>query len=136
MALYQHNREENEVMKESVISKIMKLKNAPLSELQQKYQELFGKASSNLNRIYLWRKISYRMQEIAYGGLPEEAVSKIQDLIKEHDPINNKLLRPENPPHSKKDPTKRDRRLPIPGTLLTKHYKGTKLEIKVLEKGF
>jgi hypothetical protein len=30
----------------------------------------------------------------------------------------------------------RDRRLPIPGTLITKEYKGKIIEIKILETGF
>ena len=76
------------------------------------------------------------MQEIAYGGIDDESRQRIQDLIKEYDPINNKRIRPEDTREIKRSLFKRDRRLPIPGTIITKQYKGAKLEIKVLERGF
>lgn len=123
-------------MKETVISQIMALKDASLAELQQKYEEVFGQATSSTSKTQIWRKISYRLQEVAYGGIPDEAKARIKDLIKEYDPINNKLVRPEDSPKEKKDALRRDRRLPIPGTIITKAYKGSKIELKVLEKGF
>ena len=125
-------------MKESVISRIMAIKDLPSKDLQKKYEEVFGgkKPTSN-NRTYLWRRIAYRMQEIEFGGLPEDAQTKIQELIKEHDPINAIATRPvasdQNP--SPKKPL-RDRRLPIPGTIIVKSYKGLKIEVKALDKGF
>jgi hypothetical protein len=129
-------------MKESLISKIMAIKNLPSKELQERYEALFqGKKSPINNRTYLWRRISYKMQEIEYGGLPKEAQDKLQELINEHDPINDKSLRhekalPETQAVKTKSKPVRDRRLPIPGTIITKEYKGTKIQVKVLEKGF
>lgn len=123
-------------MKETLTSKIMAMQDASLADLQHKYEEVFGQKTASTSKTQLWRKISYRLQEVAYGGLPEEARSRIQELIKEHDPINNKLVRPEETAQDKKNPLKRDRRLPIPGTIITKIYKGTKIEIKVMDKSF
>ena len=135
-------REAKKPMKESLISKIMAMKDLPSKELHKRYEEFFGgqKAPVN-NRIYLWRRIAHKMQEIEYGGLPKEAKNKLQDLIKDHDPINDQLLRrekaaDESPVLKTKPKPARDRRLPIPGTLITKEYKGHKLQVKVLEKGF
>lgn len=121
-------------VKGPILSQIMALKNAPISELKQKYSELFaGKKASSDNRTYLWQKIVYRIQELEYGGLPEEARNKVKELAHEYDPINNKTLRPDT---SKRQLLLRDQRLPIPGTIITKEYKGIALEVKVLEKGF
>ena len=121
-------------MNEPILSQIMALKNAPISELKQKYGELFaGKKASSDNRIYLWQKIVYRIQELEYGGIPEEAQNKAKELAKEYDPINNKALRPDI---TKRQHLSRDQRLPIPGTVITKEYKGIAVEVKVLEKGF
>ena len=52
--------------------------------------------------------------------------------------MNNKGLRPEGTPEEKRlrRVTARDRRLPIPGAIITKVYKGRELEVKVLEQGF
>lgn len=121
--------------KESVISRIMAIKDLPTKELIEKYTELFdGKKSPTNNRVYLWKRIAFRIQEVEYGGLSGDAKDKLQELIKEFDPINHvaKSTQVETP--KKKDG--RDRRLPIPGTLVMKDYKGTKYEVKVLEKGF
>ncbi len=120
------------------LSEIMELKEKPLAELKAKYEELFSdqKAPSN-NKVFIWRKIAYRIQELEYGGISPETQTKIQQLIKQFDPINNKALRPdattENRP--KKHGLSRDKRLPIPGTVIIKEYKGIKLEVKILESG-
>jgi len=110
-----------------------------LTELQKKYEDVFrcNKALSN-NKVYLWRKIAYRMQEIEHADLSSEVQGKIQEFIKKYDPINNKALRPEGIPENqpKKSGLSRDKRLPIPGTIITKEYKGNALQIKVLESGF
>jgi hypothetical protein len=135
-------REAKKPMKESLISKIMAMKDLPSKELQERYEALFhGKKSPINNRTYLWRRIAYKMQEIEYGGLPKEAQNKLQELISEHDPINDKSLRhekvlSETQAIKTKSKPVRDRRLPIPGTIITKEYKGTKIQVKTLEKGF
>ena len=126
-------------MAEIKLTEIMELKEKSLGELQAKHQELFpDQPTPSNNKVYLWRKIAYRLQELEYGGVSAENQSKIEQLIQQYDPINNKSLRPdtttENRP--KKQSLSRDKRLPIPGTVIIKEYKGIKLEIKVLESGF
>ena len=125
-------------MENTLVEQIMDLKTKSLNELKAKYVELFeGKKAPSSNKTCLWRKIAYRLQEIEYQGLPEDVQNQINDLIERYDPVNNKSLRPPDP---KKDagvkPSTRDKRLPIPGSVITKHYKDRILEIKVLEKGF
>ena len=125
-------------MSENTVTKIMELKSMSLGELQKKYEEVFegNKAPSN-NKVYLWRKIAYRIQEHECGELAEKAQGKIEEFIQKYDPINNKALRPDNPeaPEPGKK-LKRDKRLPIPGTIITKEYKGNKIQVKILESGF
>ena len=125
-------------MENTVVAQIMDLKTKSLKELQAKYEELFnGKKALSSNKVCLWRKISYRLQEIEYQGLPEDVQNQINDLVKRYDPVNNKSMRPAAP---EKEPNAtslvRDKRLPIPGSIITKHYKDRVLEIKVLEIGF
>jgi hypothetical protein len=126
-------------MAETNLSQIMELKEKTLGELKAKYEELFpGQNAPSNNKVFLWRKIAYRLQEQTYGGISAETQSKIQQLIQQYDPINNKALRPnlaaEN--QSKKNNLSRDKRLPIPGTVITKEYKGISLQVKVLDTGF
>ncbi len=127
-----------EAPEKPLIERIMTLKEAPLEALQAQYCALFGKESpcSN-NKLYIWRRIAYRLQEAAYGPLPAAAQERISELIKMYDPINNGALRAENAPvPGKKKTLSRDRRLPIPGAIIRKAYKGTTVEVKALETGF
>lgn len=130
--------EELQIMAETKLSEIMALKEKSLAELKATYEELFeGKKAASNNKIYIWRKIAYRIQELEQGGLSVEAQGKIDEFIKNYDPVNNKSLRPTDVPGAdKKTRLSRDKRLPIPGTLITKEYKGRTIEIKVLENGF
>jgi len=122
-------------MAETNLTEIMELKEKSLGELKAKYEELFpGQKAPSNNKVFLWRKIAYRIQELQQGGISGENQSKVEQLIQQLDPINNKALRPES--MQEKQPKSRDKRLPIPGTVVIKEYKGTKLEIKVLESGF
>jgi ABC-type cobalt transport system substrate-binding protein len=121
-------------MKENILSRILALKTASLPELQKEYGTLYdGKKAPSTNKTYLWQKIAYRIQELEYGGLPEEAQNKAKELTQEYDPINNKALRPNC---TMKQSMLRDKRLPVPGTLITKNYKGANIQVKVLEKDF
>ena len=126
-------------MQENLLTKIMNLKDASLEELKKKFAELFdGRPAPSNNKTYLWKKIAYKLQELEYGGLPTETQGKIQELIQKYDPVNNKAVRPEDTTQdqSKKPNLRRDKRLPIPGTVITKEYKGIKLQVKILESGF
>ncbi len=123
-------------MKESMLNQIMALKNASLKDIKAKYATLFGqeKPCSN-NKVFLWRKIAWRLQESECGGLATETQSHINALIERYDPVNNKMFRPQQ--NTSRDKAgRRDRRLPIPGAIIRKEYKGKILEVKVLERGF
>ena len=123
-------------MKEPILVQIMTLKNQPLETLKTRYSELFpGDAPPSNNKVFIWRKIAYRLQEIEYGGLSADTQGRISELIERYDPVNNKRLRPQSSP-VQEQAVGRDTRLPIPGAIIRKEYKGQVLEVKVLEKGF
>jgi len=123
--------------KETVLNQILALKEMRGEELLAKYKELFkGQKPGAINTEYLRKQIAYRLQELAYGGLSNEAKTRLEQLITVYDPINNRLLRKVKNPNGSKAETNRDRRLPIPGSMITKIYKGNALKVKVLEKGF
>ena len=126
-------------MDNSILARILALKTASLPDLQKEYEAVFnGKNATSNNKTYLWQRIAYRIQELEYGGLPEEAKNKAKELAQEYDPINNKALRPDNGVSNGANKCRilRDRRLPVPGTIITKDYKGTKISVKILDRGF
>ncbi len=75
---------------------------------------------------------AYKSQERVYGALSVKVREKIDELIKVYDPINKTLVKSD----SGKTATGRDARLPIPGTLIMKTYKGQKISVKVLKDSF
>ena len=117
------------------MDEIKALKNAPAEELLKRYKEFYGEDATGTHKTYLWRKIAYKLQEQEHGGLSAKTKDKLNALIEEFDPINNKALRPDKPMVSQQASVK-DKRLPIPGTVITKEYKGANYQVKVLEKGF
>lgn len=117
------------------MDEITALKNAPFKELLKRYKELYGEEANSAHKVYLWRKIAYKMQEAEHGGLSVKTKSRLGALIEEYDPINNKALRPDKPASCLPAIIK-DKRLPIPGTVITKEYKGKSYKVKVLDKGF
>ncbi len=117
------------------MSEINALKNASAEELLRQYKELYGEDAASSHKLYLWRKVAYKLQEREHGCLSAKAKNRLKSLIEEYDPINNKALRPDNPVVSQTAPGK-DKRIPIPGTVITKDYKGSNYKVKVLEAGF
>lgn len=126
-------------MERVINAKIEALKNKTVAELQQQFEALFGgqKASSD-NKVYLIRRIAYRLQEVEYDGLSQKAQNRLKELIAVYDPVNNKAVRPKISVETQaRIKTRgRDIRLPIPGTIITKYYHGKKYEVKVFENGF
>ena len=126
-------------MNTAVLSKILALKDASVEELQRQYEELFGgQESTSDNKVYLIRRIAYRLQELECGGLSEKVQNRLNELITLYDPVNNKAMRPKisTETDARKKNVGRDRRLPIPGSVIIKEYRGKHIEAKVLESGF
>ena len=126
-------------MKKVINAGIATLKNKTILELQKEYETLFdGQKASSDNKVYLVRRIAYRLQELEYGGLSQKAQNRIKELVGLYDPINNKAIRPKVSVETQtRTKTRgRDRRLPIPGTVITKEYRGKNIQVKVLENGF
>jgi len=126
-------------MKERIMEQIAALKDVSVEELQRRHRELFGgQEAASDNKVYLIRRIAYRLQELQSGGLSEKAQNRLAELIALYDPINNKDMRPKVSleTDARKKSIGRDRRLPIPGSVIFREYRGKKIEAKVLENGF
>lgn len=126
-------------MEGSKIEELDRLKGKNLEELQAQFVQIFGKKADSTNDTFLRRKIAYRLQEYELGGLSKKAKARLAELIEKYDPINNKALRPKVTAGGREAttlPSMRDKRLPIPGTIIRRKYKDRTIEVRVLEKGF
>jgi hypothetical protein len=111
-------------MADTVLAQLAALKTAPVADLKNKWRDLFDREPPPYNRRFLENRLAYRIQELAYGGLSEEAVERLDALADELDgkapKRRNSLL---------------DRR-PIAGTRLIREWKGSEHSVTVRQEDF
>jgi len=121
-----------------IASQLAELRELTVGGLCVRYREVFGEPTRSRNKDYLFKKIAWRIQELAEGGLSERALAKI-DEIGSDVPMR---VRPVRDPNAfvlrdiGNRADNRDPRLPPVGTVLIRMYKGHAHEVTVLENGF
>lgn len=123
---------------DNITARIAELQEMPIKYLQRAYYELFEKPTRSRNRDYLIKKLSWRIQEIAEGGLSDRAKVRIHELASSGPALRSRRRRKTTGSHARVT-TKtrgRDPRLPEVGTVLTREYSGVEHQVTVLEKGF
>jgi hypothetical protein len=115
---------------------IEQLRTLSVGQLQERFRQLFGEPTPSSNRDHLFRRLAWRLQARALGGLSERARQRAAELA---DDADLRLRAPgsfwrawEKRPKS----PDRDPRLPPPGTVLRRCYRQRNIEVEVLEKGF
>jgi hypothetical protein len=129
-----------------IIKKIQGLQGLSMRELQEEYCAVFNSCSDKkpaANKANLIKQIAYKLQEQAYGGLSEQAVLGIKQLAAKYDPLaemlnksKKKVLAKAVAGGAESIKPGRNPKIPLPGTTISKNYKGETLEIKVLPDGF
>jgi hypothetical protein len=122
----------------NIVHEVATLERLSVGQLRQRFAELFGEATAASNRAWLIKRIAWRLQALAEGDLSQRARRRAAELARDAD------LRL-NPPRSKTTavapepatlPAPVDYRLPPPGTILTRPYKGQLVQVQVLTDGF
>ncbi len=118
----------------SVTAQIEALRSMTVGQLRLKWRELYGEETRSGNRDYLWRRLAWRVQELAYGGLSERAQVRIKELGDDLRMLPPRRWQPaaQPPPAGRV----RDRRIPQPGVVLSRRYHGQEIRVTVLEDGF
>lgn len=104
-----------------------------VSELATKYREVFGEEARSRNKPYLAKKIAWRIQELAEGGLSDRAKRRIEELAKD---ASIRQVPPRTKAVAPVTERERDPRLPRAGRLLTKTHGGREHVVKVLADDF
>jgi len=117
------------------------LKRLSVTQLQARHAELFGETTTARHKTWLIKRLAWRIQALAEGDLSERAHHRAAELARDAD----LRLQPPQPttaaalPRDSQAPNGRgsaNHRLPPPGTILTRPYKGQILQVQVLEQGF
>ena len=122
---------------------VSRLQRMTPNQLRERYAELYGEATNSRNKVWLVKRIAWRMQALDEGDLSERARERAAELARDADLRTTppKGLPVAAPGANKRTQTetvtfRHDGRLPPPGTILTRKYKGEDLEVKVLTTGF
>ena len=125
-------------MPQEIDRNISELKQMTVHELKNYHLKLFGKTPRSRHKQHLLKRIVWRLQALAEGDLSERARQRAVELACDAD---IRVRPPRQRPRAAAIPklpaaAPRDSRLPMPGTLLVRSYRGETLQIKVLEHGF
>jgi hypothetical protein len=118
---------------------IDQLRQMTTAQLQLKYRELFGQTSHSNHKDYLFRRLAWRTQAVAEGGLSERARQYAREIATD---VDLRLCAPKKPIETQravrvaKASRQLDPRVPPPGTQLIKRYKDKTLTVTVLEDGY
>jgi hypothetical protein len=113
-------------------------------ELRDRYAELFGEQPCTKNKGWLLKRLAWRLQAVAEGDLSQRAQKRAAELANDADLRTTPPRTPRTADTAPAPaavapaapPSPADRRLPPPGTVLTRKYKGALLQVRVLPSGF
>jgi hypothetical protein len=125
----------------NIDKEVVQMQRMTVNQLQKKFAEVCGEQPRGRNKVWLIKRIAWRLQANAEGGLSDRALRRAMELANDAD------LRLTAPRPSKNKPAAKqgevpapipslDNRLPMPGTLLTRKYKGRTIQVMVLADGF
>ena len=102
----------------NVRSELLALQTMNEKELRKKWESLYGREAPNCGAPFLRRRLAYRVQEIAYGGVAKETLKKIRS-------VNVAKIRKPTP--------KVNLRV---GTSISRIWHHQKYEVTILQNGF
>jgi hypothetical protein len=114
-------------MQVNVVKEVAALRAMSVVELRAKYAQVFGEETRGGNKIWLVKRIIWRLQALAEGDLSERARRRAAELAQDAD----LRLSPPRPAKDAPIPAERngkasrrqlmDGRLPLPGTIQPSH---------------
>jgi hypothetical protein len=124
----------------NVEKEVAALQRLAVRELRTRFAEVFGEQTRAGNKPWLVKRIVWRLQSIAEGDLSERARRRAAELANDADVrLSPPKARPSDGEARQKPDAaaaRRSERLPLPGTIITRQYRGEMLQIEVLACGF
>jgi hypothetical protein len=125
----------------NVGKEVAALQRMTVKDLRAKYADVFGEETHANNKGWLVKRIAWRLQALAEGGLSERARRRAAELANDADvrlslPKAKAILATDGHTTTAMLRFKGDERLPLPGAVITRTYKGETLHVMVLPHGF
>ena len=120
---------------------IQELTRMTVRQLRDRYMEVFGEQSRSNHKQFLFRRIAWRLQAQAEGGLSERAKRRALEIADDNDlriraPKGFDFEAAGDRCVSKMVPADVDPRRPLPGMVLEREYKGRAIKVKVHAEDF
>jgi len=121
---------------------IAELRQMTVRELREKYEAVFGEPTRAGNKDFLFKRIAWRIQSLAEGDLSERARRRAEFLARDADVRTTAPRTPLAAPggngamDAKPVASLADERVPPPGTVLTRIYRGQAYHVVVRDDGF
>src|SRR5664279_757076 len=108
------------------------------ADLAEKYLALFGVPPRSRNKDFLRKRLAWRIQELAEGGLSERALARIEELGPAALASWRRPARTGISPQLRASvsPRARDPRLPAVGTIITRAHGTDEHRVTILADGF
>jgi hypothetical protein len=110
-------------MSDAVLTQLAALRCSSIADLKHKWRGLFDREPPPYNRRFLENRLAYRIQELAYGGLNEETLERLDALA---DELEGKT------PKGRGSLKNR----PIAGTRLIREWRGVEHCVTVRQENF
>lgn len=128
-------------MNKTVKAELARLEKMSVNQLAMRFEEVFGEECRSRHKRYLIRRIAWRLQANAEGGLTQRARQRAEELADEAEirvtpPRSKKEKTEDESPATIKMEAGRDPRLPPPGNWIEREYKGQMLRVLVIADGF
>jgi len=107
-------------MHTGILKQISALPEMEMDDLKKLWCDIYDIPPPGINRTYMIRRITYRIQEIAFGGLPDDVQKRLRTL---RGSVPTKI----NP---------KRKCLPPAGTNLVREYQGIEHRVTVLQDGY
>jgi len=117
-------------MKGSVLRQITGLRQLSHSALKERWRDLFGTEPPTYNRATLIKRLAYRIQELAHGGLSESARVRLRE------PLADLGMDVDSATVERLKRRERNDGIPVTGTRLIREWQGSRYEATVVAGGF
>lgn len=124
-------------MQADLTARIQALQQMTVADLREEWRRVMGEEPRSYNRAWLWRRLAWAIQAKEFGGLSGRAEQRLQELAVEAEawmPLGKRAFHGESA--ASPVPRVRDPRLPTPGTVITRPYRGRTIAVTILVNGF
>jgi len=106
-----------------ILRQIAELHGLDHGQLEERWREYFGAEPPGYRRGFLIKALAYRIQELTYGGLPQEVRDELDARIDGKQPNG-----------TRRNGVSNDR--PVAGTRLIREWQGVEHHVTVMTDGF